>query len=150
VTVGGLSLRATENAKVMIINCWHTQLACINFLVQVCYRNKYCLAMGNKRLSYKVSFKLKVVQYAEKYDKRSAGCKFDVNKHCNWKWCKRKERLKNVTRSKWAFCCKQTAFPQIENYLYVYVMYMRKPGYTVSTEMLQSKNLTWHENSTFL
>jgi hypothetical protein len=56
--------------------------------------------MGNKRLSYKVSFKMKVVQYADKYDKRSEGCKFDVNKHCDWKWCKRKERLKNVPRSK--------------------------------------------------
>jgi hypothetical protein len=53
---------------------------CIHLLVWVSYSNKYCLAMGNKRLSYTVNFNLQALQYAVKEGKRPAGHKFDVNK----------------------------------------------------------------------
>jgi len=44
--------------------------------------------------------------------------------------------LENAPKSKQAFHSKQSAFPQIEDELYVYVLDLRKSGYTVSTEML--------------
>jgi hypothetical protein len=59
-------------------------------LVRVCYSNKYCLAVRNRRLSYATSFKLHAVQYAEKHDKRHAGHEFDVNEQCNREWCKQR------------------------------------------------------------
>jgi hypothetical protein len=49
----------------------------------------------------------------------------------------RKTKLDNVPKSKWAFCSKQNAFPQIKDELCAYVMDLRKSGCTVSTEMLQ-------------
>jgi deoxyribodipyrimidine photolyase len=49
--------------------------------------------MGNKRLSYIASFRLHVVQYAEKYGKKSAGHKFDVRKQCIREWCEKSYRM---------------------------------------------------------
>jgi hypothetical protein len=60
-------------------------------LVRVCYSNKYNLAMGNKTMSYNQSFKLQVVQYAEKHGKWLAGSKFYMNEQCIGQWCKQKE-----------------------------------------------------------
>jgi hypothetical protein len=52
--------------------------------------------MGNKRLSYTMSFKLEVVHCAEKPGKIPAVWKFDVNKPSLRECCKQKEKLENA------------------------------------------------------
>jgi hypothetical protein len=44
---------------------------------------------------------------------------------------------KGALKSKWAFCGKKSAIPQIEDELYAYVIDLRKSVSVVSAELLQ-------------
>jgi hypothetical protein len=88
VIFGHFSLR-TKNAKFIIRNCWHTQFNCIRLLVcwfKCVTNNKYFLAMGNMKLSYKVRFKLRTCSiWIDVSSTRS-----DMNKQCVAECCKQK------------------------------------------------------------
>jgi hypothetical protein len=57
-----------------------------------------------------------------------------VNKQCIRGLCKQKERPENATKSKWAFCSKQSAIPQTEDEACAYFMDSKKSGRAVSTD----------------
>ena len=60
----------------------------------------YSTTMASKRACYMATFKLKVIETAEKWGNRAAGREYPVNEKLVWDWRKKKAELEALPRDK--------------------------------------------------
>lgn len=92
--------------------------------------------MGKDRASYKIKFKLQVVQYAHENGKKAAARKFNVDGKNVRRWCQQRDNLQQAGPKKCSLRTQHCKYPQVEEELYQYVLATRKNGFAVTTEML--------------
>jgi transposase-like protein len=82
-----------------------------------------------KRSCYSASFKLKVIDFAEKHGNRAAGREFSVTEFNVRDWRKQKLALQNTYKWRKAFRGpKSGKFPELDDELLEYVLDLRKDG----------------------
>ncbi len=85
-----------------------------------------------RRSSYTATFKLTVVDYAEKHGKWPAARHFGIDESNMRLWCRKKDELKKMPRSKKASRFRPAQFPELEERLLEYVANLRSQGLAVS------------------
>ncbi|XP_077111701.1 uncharacterized protein LOC143767342 isoform X2 [Ranitomeya variabilis] len=91
-----------------------------------------------KRLSYKIPFKLKVVKFAKKHGNRAAERKFGrpPTEKMIREWRKQEDQLKKMDKTKRGFRGHPAQWPQLELEMKSWVINHRNCGFSVSSKMI--------------
>ena len=96
--------------------------------------------MGSKerRLSYSIAFKIKVVNYTEKHGNRAAESRFGSppTEKMIREWRKQRKNLIKAHKSKKTLCSCAPKWPKLEEYVKNWIMDHRENGIAVSTKMI--------------
>ena len=106
--------------------------------------------MGKQRTAYTTKEKLAAIKFAETHGNRAAQREYGINESNIREWCKKKNRLAKLPKSKMADRGSKAHHPALEEELMVFVSDRRRGGVGVSTRDLRkdAKKIAKRQNNT--